>query len=281
MAVRAPADKRFKRARVSAPRKRRAWRQWIVPAVRTIAVLAATAYVTNRAVALVTRTPALRIRHVAVQGNRHLTPADVMARLKGLAGQNILRADLERWRQRLLEDPWIRDATLRRVLPRAIDVSVVEREAIGIGRGGDRLFLVASDGMVLAHQGPALTRYDLPLVDGLHTGPVRAGTMVDADRAALAASVVRSVRRVPDIGGRVSQIDVANEDDAVVLLSDEGTRLHLGRERFAERLRSYLDLGPSLRSRVPSMDYVDLRFDTRVFVRPVAGMVKGEGRRKK
>ena len=255
MAVRAPADKRFKRARVRAPRRRRNWRRWIVPVVRAAALLAATAYVTNRAVALVTRTPALRIRHVAVQGTRHLTPADVTASAEGPHRPEHPARRPRRLAQRLLEDPWIRQAALRRALP-AIVVSLVEREPIGIGRSGDRFFLVAADGMMLA-TGAAIARYDLPLVDGLHNGPIVSAPYVDADRAALAASVVRNVRqsRISTAASRRSTS--SNEDDAVVLLADEATRLHLGRERFAERLRAYLDLGPSLRARVPSIDYVD------------------------
>ena len=35
-----------------------------------------------------------------------------------------------------------------------------------------------------------------------------------------------------------------------------------------ERLQSYLDLLPALRERIPDIDYVDLRFDERVYVRP-------------
>ena len=34
-------------------------------------------------------------------------------------------------------------------------------------------------------------------------------------------------------------------------------------------MQSYVDLAPALRDRVPEIDYVDLRFDERVYVRPV------------
>ena len=68
---------------------------------------------------------------------------------------------------------------------------------------------------------------------------------------------------------RISQIDVSAKDDAVVLLADDPARVHLGREQFGERLRAYLELAPTLRARVPAIDYVDLRFETRIFVRPI------------
>ena len=45
--------------------------------------------------------------------------------------------------------------------------------------------------------------------------------------------------------------------------------IRIGEERFVERIQSYIDLKPTLRERVPSIDYVDLRFDERVYVRPL------------
>jgi cell division septal protein FtsQ len=47
--------------------------------------------------------------------------------------------------------------------------------------------------------------------------------------------------------------------------------VRVGDDQFADRLQSYLDLAPALRERVPSIDYVDLRFGERVYVRPQSG----------
>ena len=72
----------------------------------------------------------------------------------------------------------------------------------------------------------------------------------------------------PDLSERVSQIDVADAHDAVVLLNDDPTLLHLGKEHFVERLDRYLELAPTLQERMRELDYVDLRFERRVYVRP-------------
>ena len=52
-------------------------------------------------------------------------------------------------------------------------------------------------------------------------------------------------------------------------VQDDAALLHLGEDKFLERVQSYVDLAPALRQRVPEIDYVDLRFDERVYVRPV------------
>jgi cell division septal protein FtsQ len=67
---------------------------------------------------------------------------------------------------------------------------------------------------------------------------------------------------------QISQIDVSDSRNAVVLLEGDPTLIRLGNERFVERLQSYRELAPALREQVPAIDYVDLRFDERVYVRP-------------
>jgi cell division protein FtsQ len=271
MAVRAQSDKRFKRARVQTPRKRASWQTWTIAGAKGVAVLLVAIYVTSRAVALLTAAPALRIERIVIHGNHQLSQRDVMGLLHGLRDSNVMLADLDGWRKRLLRSAWINEASLRRELPGTIDVTIAERDPLGIGRINDKLYLVATDGVVIDAFSPKYAAFDLPLIDGLHTGPHDAdGLMVDESRAALAADVLHSLQRSSDLAGRVSQVDVSNDEDAVVLLADDPARVHLGHEQFSERLRAYLDLAPALRARVPAIDYVDLRFDPRVFVRPIA-----------
>jgi cell division septal protein FtsQ len=54
----------------------------------------------------------------------------------------------------------------------------------------------------------------------------------------------------------------------VVLLDQDPALVHVGDELFVERLQRYLELHEALHSRVPDIEYVDLRFDDRVYVRP-------------
>ena len=52
-----------------------------------------------------------------------------------------------------------------------------------------------------------------------------------------------------------------------MILSGDPAVISLGEDQFLARLQSYLELAPALRERVPSIDYVDLRFDDRIYVR--------------
>ena len=122
MAVRAQSDKRFKRARVQPPRKRGTWQAWVIALAKGTAFLVIVLYATSRMVSLLTAAPALRIQKVAIHGNRQLTQRDVLGLLHGLRDSNVMLADLDGWRKRLLRSAWIKEASLRRELPGTIDV---------------------------------------------------------------------------------------------------------------------------------------------------------------
>ena len=185
-----------------------------------------------------------------------------------LRGENLLVADLEAGRADLLASGWIREAALRRVLPSAVHVTLEEREPVGLSRLGSSLYLVDATGHVIDEFGPRFSDLDLPIIDGLSARGGEGGSAVDTRRAALAARLVAEMDADRELAARISQVDVADPHDAVVLLNGDPVRVHLGAERFVARLRTYLEIVPALRQAVPDIDYVDVRFDERVYVGP-------------
>ena len=127
------------------------------------------------------------------------------------------------------------------------------------------LYLVDDRGTVIDEYGPIYGDLDLPIIDGLSSDPREETT--DVYRAMLARRLLEALR-ARRMAGQISQIDVSDARNAVVLLQGDPTLIRLGSERFVERLQSYFELAPALRERVPEIDYVDLRFDERVYVRP-------------
>jgi cell division septal protein FtsQ len=217
---------------------------------------------------VVSETTLFRIKRVTVRGNSRLSTGEVLALVSDLKGDSVLTADLGAYRRRLVDSPWVAEATLRRLLPGSVEIIVHERAPIGLCRLLDRLYLVDSDGTIIDEFGPQYADLDLPIIDGLSAAPREGGPAIDSSRAELAAAVVSALAPHRSLARRVSQIDVRDSRDAVVILEGETALLHLGDSHFAERLQSYLDLAPALHERVPEIDYVDLRFDERVYVRP-------------
>ena len=216
--------------------------------------------------------PFLVVDDVVVHGNEQLSDGGVLALMPGLRGAGILSVDLEEHRRRLSASPWLTSGALRRRLPSTVEVFVTERRPVALARFGGRLFLLDASGTVVDAYGPRFAAFDFPIVDGL--GGAGGTETVDPERMALAARLLAELAGRPDVLGAVSQVDVADPDDAVVLLGDDVTLLHLGAERFLARLRLYAELAPLLHEEVRDVDEVDLRFDPRVIVR---GRTNGRG----
>jgi cell division septal protein FtsQ len=271
--VKAPAERNFRRPRAK-PAKRSWLRTAASPAIlRRSLNVALLVFGLYEATTFALTTPLLRVSHIAVHGNVRLSSGQVQALVEDLRGASIVRADLDAFKRRLIESPWVADVALRRVLPSTIEVFVSERRPVGFCRLGEDLYLIDATGTVIDQFGPQYAEFDLPILDGLAGPPAGPRgrppqSTIDPDRAALAARVLASLGRSHDVGRRVSQIDVSDVHDAVVLLDGDSALLHLGEDRFLERVQSYLELSGTLRERIADIDYVDMRFDQRVYVRP-------------
>jgi cell division protein FtsQ len=266
MPVTAPADKRFLRVQGRPPRKRRTWRRVVVLALRLVVVVGVLVFVGYRLGRVVSGSSTLQVSHIVIRGSDRVSNNEVLARLGGLRGKNILLVDLEACRHRLLESPWVRDAILRRRLPSTVEVLIAERHAMGIARLVGGLYLIDDRGAVIAPYGPKYAEIDLPIIDGLSGSGAGKPASIDERRVALAGEAIAAIGTRPDLLRRVSQVDVKDPCNVVVILEDDTALLRLGDRDFLERLQSYLDLAPTLHESVPVIDYVDLRFGDHVYV---------------
>jgi cell division protein FtsQ len=267
------ADKRFRRAHVKPSRRRSGWRALVRPIVVGILVAIVAAAVVSRGALVVVQTRVLNVDRIVVSGNERMSKGEVMAVLSGLRGESLLFTNLDAWRKRLMASPWVREAALRRSLPSTIEVVVLERQPVGVGRINDELYLVDERGVIIDQFGPQYADVDLPIIDGLSSGtdPTSgsvAATLVDEPRAELAARVIAAVKANPAVARRLSQVDVTDLHNASVILAGDSAVIELGDDQFLPRLESYLGLASALREHVADIDYVDVRFDDRIYVRP-------------
>jgi len=274
------ADRRFHRAHVKPARRRGAWRSVVAGVIKYGILLSLVVYLATHATGFLSTSALLRIDRVVTSGNQRISSEAIRDILDGLRGENILFTDLDEWRRKLVASPWIRDASFKRSLPSTIEVVVQERAPIAIGRMSGRLYLVDERGAQIDEYGPQYSNLDLPIVDGF-SGKSQDQKIDDA-RGALAARLIMALRQKPAVANRLSQVDVSDVHNVTILLSDDPAALRVGDDHFLARVESYLSLSSALHDRVPEIDYADLRFDGRVYVRPLGktprGSAPGAGR---
>ena len=261
-------DKRFRRAHVKPSRRRSPASKQVWLAARVSLMAVVIGYAAYRGVTSIAAASSLQIGHMVVRGQERMSTGEVLSLVEGLRGQNILAVKLDDWQTKLLTSPWVESATIRRVLPSTLEITVHERRPMGIGRLGTAMYLIDGKGVIVDEYGPAYADIDLPIIDGLAASPQAGGPMIDGARAEFAGRVIAALAVRPEIAKRVSQIDVSNLHDAVVILDNDPALLRLGDTDFVARLQQFLDLSSTLHERLAAIDTVDLRFDERLYVRP-------------
>ena len=276
MSVKVPTEKNFRRAKSVKPGRKKSGRRplsWRAATIVGAGFLVL--YSTYRAFDLVLNAATLQVQKVAIQGNVRLSTGEVRTLIEGLRGTSIITADLDKYRARLMESPWVADVVMRRILPSTVEVFVSERRPLGLCRLGSQLYLVDRTGMLIDEFGPqyAEFKFDLPIIIGSLRVPSTGASSIDERRIDLAARVIDGLSARKDLARLVSEIDVSNPHNAVVMLDNDPALLHLGEDKFVERVHAYIELAPTLRQTVPDIDYVDLRFDDRIYVRPTGSAV--------
>lgn len=101
-----------------------------------------------------TTSPFFDLRRIEISGIERVSEQE-MLEASGLSlGQNSLSLNIFEVWEKLAAMPWVRDVTVRRVLPRTMQISVVERQAAFWLPQDDRLYYAEADGRAIAPVAP-------------------------------------------------------------------------------------------------------------------------------
>jgi cell division protein FtsQ len=165
-------------------------------------------------------------------------------------------------RTELEQLPWVEHATVMRLLPDQLRVSVVERVPVAFVRAGNQIGLIDRQG-VLLDMPPAMMaakRYSFPVV----TGVLPQQSAEDrGSRMRLYADFMSALNSTGgEASSQVSEVDLSDPEDVRVLLPSAGSDLlvHFGSEDFAARWQRLEAKLPAWRQQYPRLAGVDLRY---------------------
>jgi cell division protein FtsQ len=215
------------------------------------------------------RLPYFRVTEVQVEGNLQVAAQDIIDSL-GLAPEtSVLQVDLRALARRVLENPWIKEATVQRRLPLSLTIQVVERmpEAVFIA---DRRYLLSADGVILAELGEGELP-SLPVLRAAAPRHVGVGERILSSEMVQGLSVWRQFQLANALRGeRAHEIVMANDGSYVVNLGQGMPTIRLHAKELEGQLQR---LGEALAASHQSLDRfadVDLRFRERVVFRLAA-----------
>jgi hypothetical protein len=216
------------------------------------------------------RMPYFRVAEVYVEGNLQVATDEVVASLGLPPDTSLLEVDLSTLSRRILQNPWIKEASVRRRLPLALTIQVVERvpEAVFIA---DRRYLLSADGVILTDlDGDDLQT--LPTLRAATPRRVRPGDRVLSSEMAQGLAVWRQFQLANAVQGeRAHEIAIGGDGSYTVNLGQQMPIIRLHAQDMQEQLRR---LGAALAASgrtLGTFAAVDLRFRDRVVFRPEGG----------
>jgi cell division protein FtsQ len=184
--------------------------------------------------------------------------------------RNIFSIDLDERRRHLEQIPWVEQATVMRLLPNRIAVSIQERTPVAFAQIGPRVSLIDAKGVVLGMPADRKTKYSFPVIRGItETEPL-------SSRAAAMKIYNRVVEELgsSDEGAKyvqqLSEVDLSDPEDVKVTANDAGGTMvvHLGASDFLQRYKLYVGHIAEWRQQFPNLQSVDLRYEGQVVVNP-------------
>lgn len=207
----------------------------------------------------------LKVRSVKIKGNNFIAEDELARYLQGVEGRNILRVDINDIAYKVKRHPWIKDVSVRRELPAAIFVDILERTpAVYINNDG-KLYLADEEGVILGDKTGGLL--SLPVVYGVNLSGVRMGEKSPVEGVLSAIEVKRELTSIPWIDLSTTGIEVGERTQIVLHL--KGYRIKLGRGRYKEKLKRFYDIAKNLQDKGVPYKEVDLRFDNQVIVKTI------------
>jgi cell division septal protein FtsQ len=203
------------------------------------------------------------IREVRFSGAGTI-PRDTLAAIRGdLTGANLVTLSAPRVAKRFRGFPEVKNIVLVRHLFGVLDCAVVRREPVALLACGD-LIEVDGEGVMLPKRA-GRGDVDLPLITGIDGNKLK---RPEGKRSVRTALDVLSIFK--DLGfaetNQLSEIHVDGEEVDLVWMGT-GTLVKLGRDGYAERVRTLRTVCGAFNESERVPDVIDLRFDRQVVIR--------------
>lgn len=192
------------------------------------------------------------IERITLMGRHEAASDEIDKAIGPVLGRSILHFSPDAARARIEELGWVRAASVSRLLPNTIHVSISERDPAAVWQMSGRLHLIDMNGAVIREVG-AYEYSNLPLIVG-------------AGAPGAAADILKALSGAPEIAERTSALVRVGERRWNVRLKN-GVDIRLPDENFTAALDAASTLQAANGVLDQPLEYIDLRDPERMTVR--------------
>ena len=207
-----------------------------------------------------------RIDTIRVEGNQRLCEQTLVALSDVQPGMSTFSLDLDLIGRKIAENPWVKEARIKRVFPRQVRISVVEREPVAIVNLGYLYYLDANAVVFKVLDGS--DSLDFPVITGFDRGRLELGRQQDRLELMQVVGLIEDLRQRKLFGlHKVSEVQREAGGGLSIYTMENGVRIRLGYDNYSEKLDRLERMYALLRPKMRMLDYIDLNVDEKVIVR--------------
>ncbi len=206
--------------------------------------------------------------NITISGTNKVPRSQVMEVMASDIDRNIFFVPLDQRKQQLEQIPWVKSASVMRLLPNRLNIMVTERTPVAFVAMNSHIHLIDASGVVMDLPPAQTASYSFPVIVGMSDSEPL------STRAARMKIYLRFIKELDSAGARyssdISDVDLSDPDDLKATVTDpKGAILvHLGSENFLERFKNYVAHVQDWRTQFPNLQSVDLRYEHQVIVNP-------------
>lgn len=215
-----------------------------------------------------------QLQEIQFKGDQHLDTEQVKKMIRSTFPRNTLRIELDRLREFVEAETWVRSAAVRRQLPDKIQIHIRERQPTAMATIDDEMKVVDDEGVVLGTAGGGLEFVDRPIVKGLKNLAIENAQEENSRKMQRYLAVIKALDSGSDrYSGTISEILVGNPDKVAVVPTDQGVPVYLGSSDFRKHFEAYLSGIDYLMEiqNTQQIESIDVTYDNKIIVHTPQG----------
>ena len=220
----------------------------ITSAFRFLGRILAPAFITGlvaiSAIAVL-RSETFNLEGVRISGCRYQDAGTLEKIIREDFPANILNIDLDKARQRLERETWVKRVEIHRVLPSFLDLRVYEREpAVLLELGGVQM-MADSEGVLLGTYNREFGKIDSPIfkgLDGRNPETYIKSFDENAERIQRGLAMLAEIASELPLAVRdISEIDISELNNVKIIMENDPVEIFMGGENYLKRFASFVE----------------------------------------
>jgi cell division protein FtsQ len=200
-----------------------------------------------------------------VEGVHYASPSQVRHVFAQDFGRSLYLVPVNARRKDLLAIDWVEEATVSRIWPNTVKVSILERRPVAFIQlpprrkdGLSEFALIDKDGYILRPRVAA--KFTLPVIKGIRETEER------DNRRARVRRVLAMLASLGRLADHISEVDAADPNNLIVAQHMDGRVLSLmmGDENYSTRMSDFITHYDEIKSKRPDAVNFDLRVDNMI-----------------